>query len=385
MESARLTLPELTPDTVAQLTPLFPEEASIRNPLDMIASATAPAYTKALAAVLADPQVDAAVPIFVPPFGIRQEDVAEAIIAAARTETTKPILTVLMGRDGLAESRTELLDAGIPTYVFPESAARALAALNEHVEWASRPMRAPEPLPVDRDRVRRIIDGAYAAGRSRLDELEALDVLEAYGVPVARAQIVTDDSLAAAAAGLRYPVVMKVVSPDVEHKTDAGGVAVGIASAADLVAAHGAMRARLAERAPNARITGFLVQEMVSGGRETIVGISHEPGFGPLVMFGLGGVLVEALRDVVFRLAPVDAVEAREMIGAIRGARMFGPLRGDPPVDRDALADAVRRIAQLAADFPEIAEADANPLLARPDGAIALDARIRLTPRTAEK
>lgn len=405
MEAADLTLPELHADTVRSLTPLFPEEASIHNPLDMIASATAPAYTTALTALLADPNVDAVVPIFVPPFGIRQEDIAEAIVAAARTNDAKSVLAVLMGREGLPEGRGDLLAAGIPTYVFPESAARALAALNQHVEWAALPQRSPEPLPVDGARAKAIIAGARRDGRERLDEIEALDLLESYGVPVARARLVTiapaaegnaspsraapptaphestafDTRLAAAADEVGYPLAMKVVSPDIVHKTDAGGVHLGIASAAGAVEACAMMRHTLAGRAPGARITGVMLQRMVSGGRETIVGISREPGFGPLVMFGLGGVFVEVLGDVVFRLAPVDLAESHAMLGTLRGATMFGAIRGEPAVDRGALAEAVRRVAQLAADFPEIAELDANPLLARPDGVIALDARVRLS------
>lgn len=379
LDAARVTLPELDPVTVRALTPLFPEEASIRNPLDMIASASAPAYTTALTALLADPNVDAAVPIFVPPFGIRQEDVAEAIVAAARTNPRKPVLAVLMGREGLPAGRADLLAAGIPTFVFPESAARALAALNQHVEWAARPPRAPASLPVDRDRAAAILLRARDTGRDRLDGLEALDLLEAYGIRVAEARLVQapaafDD----AATAVGYPLVMKVVSPDIEHKTDVGGVRVGISSLAEARAAWAAMHATVRERAPGARVTGVMLQRMVTGGRETIVGVSREHGFGPLLMFGLGGVFVEALNDVVFRLPPIDEAEAYDMLGAIRGARVLDAIRGQSAADRAALADVLRRIGQLAADFPEIAELDANPVLAQADGAVALDARVRL-------
>jgi len=389
LEAARLDLPDLDAATIHALTPLFPEEASIRNPLDMIASASAPAYTTALTALLADPNVDAAMPIFVPPFGIRQEDVAEAIAAAARTNERKPVLAVLMGREGLPAGRADLLAAGIPTFVFPESAARALAALNQHVEWAARPPRAPARLLVDRDRAAAILARARAAGRERLDELEALDLLAAYGVAVAPARLVPLDGapadafaerLLAAAGAVGYPLVMKVVSPTITHKTDAGGVRLGLASAADVAGAWAAMRATLAERAPDAAIAGVMLQRMVTGGRETIVGVSREHGFGPLLMFGLGGVFVEALGDVVFRLPPIDEAEAQDMLRGIRGAKVLDAIRGQPAADRAALVDALRRIGQLAADFPEIAELDANPVLARPDGAVALDARVRLAP-----
>ncbi|MEA3247950.1 MAG: acetate--CoA ligase family protein [Gemmatimonadota bacterium] len=379
LDAARVALPDLDPATIRALTPLFPEEASIRNPLDMIASASAPAYTTALTALLADPNVDAAMPIFVPPFGIRQEDVAEAIVAAARTNERKPVLAVLMGRDGLPAGRADLLAAGIPTFVFPESAALALAALNQHVEWAARPPRAPSPLPVDRDRAAAILARARAEGRERLDELEALDLFESYGVRVARARLVRDPrELDDAGAALGFPLVMKVVSPDIVHKSDVGGVRVGIASPNDARAAWAAMHDAVRERAPSARITGVMLQQMVTGGRETIVGVSREPGFGPLLMFGLGGLFVEALGDVVFRLPPIDEAEAHEMLRGIRGAKVLDAIRGQPAAHRAALADVLRRIGQLAADFGEIAELDANPVLALPDGAVALDARVRL-------
>lgn len=379
MDAARISLPELDSTTVSALKPLFPEEASIRNPLDMIASASAPAYTTALSAMLADPHVDAVVPIFVPPFGIKQADVAEAIVSATRDGPRKTVVAVLMGREGLPEGRADLLAAGIPTYVFPESAARALAALNQHVEWAAQPPRAPAPLPVDRDRAAAILSAAHADGRERLNEIEAMDLLAAYGIPVAAPRLVTDAAvLDAVAAQVGYPLVMKIVSPDVIHKTDVGGVRVGIANVAELHDAHATMLRSVATRVPGARITGVLLQPMVRGGRETIVGLSREPGFGPLVMFGLGGIFVEALGDVVFRLAPIDDVEARGMLRAIRGARLLDAARGQPAVDRAALADALRRLAQLGHDFPEVAELDANPLLAREHGVLALDARVRI-------
>ncbi|MCC7195970.1 MAG: acetate--CoA ligase family protein [Gemmatimonadaceae bacterium] len=387
LDAARIPLPDLDPATVRTLTPLFPEEASIRNPLDMIASASAPAYTTALTALLADPNVDTAMPIFVPPFGIRQEDVAEAIAAAARTNERKPILAVLMGREGLPAGRADLLAAGIPTFVFPESAALALAALNQHVEWAARPPRSPTPLPVDRKRAAAILDGARTAGRERLDELEALDLLDAYGIPVAPARLVPldppafDARLTAATDAVGYPLVMKVVSPAITHKTDAGGVRVGIGSAAEAAEAWAKMKATVGERAPGATITGVLVQRMVSGGRETIVGVIREHGFGPLLMFGLGGVFVEALGDVVFRLPPIDEPEARDMLRGIRGAKILDAIRGQPAADKAALTDVLRRIGQLAADFPEIAELDANPVLAQATGAVALDARVRIAPK----
>jgi acetyltransferase len=379
MEACGVELADLSPATVAALRPLFPAEASIRNPLDMIASATAAGYTTAMTALLADPGVDTVVPIFVPPFGVRQEDVAEAIVTAARSDTTKPVLAVLMGREGLAAGREDLRRVGIPTYIFPESAARALAALNRHVEWTERALPVPEHFPVDRPAARSIIRGAQREQREALTELESLDLLRAYGLHVADARLVTDaDQIPGVADALGYPLVMKIVSPDITHKTDVGGVVVGLTSEADVRDAHATMRARVRDRAPAARVTGVLLQRMVQGGRETIVGMSRDANFGPLVMFGLGGVLVEALRDVVFRMAPVGRTDAREMMRGIRGAQVLDGVRGEPPVNARAVEDAICLVAQLAVDFPEIVELDVNPLLASARGALALDARVRI-------
>jgi len=380
LDAYGLDLVDLSPATVDALRPLFPPEASIRNPLDMIASATPAGYRRALTALLADPAVDAVVPIFVPPFGIRQEDVAEAIVGAAATNPGKPVLAVLMGREGLPQGRADLHAAGIPAYIFPESAARAVGALNRHAEWAALPPPDLAPLDdVDRDAARDILSRARRDGREQLSTVEALALLETYGVSTARAELATSaDDAARLARELGVPVALKVVSPDVVHKTDVGGVQVGVRTAAAARAAYEEIVTKVSAAVPGARIAGVLVQRMVCGGAETIVGASRDPSFGALVMFGLGGTMVEAIRDVVFRIAPVDARQAAEMIGAIRGARVLDGWRGTPRSDRVALASAVRRVAQLAADFPAIVELDVNPLVAGPVDAVAVDARVQI-------
>jgi acetate---CoA ligase (ADP-forming) len=380
LEANGLDIVELSQATVDRLRPLFPAEASIRNPLDMIASATPAGYASAMRALLADPAVDAVMPIFVPPFGIKQEDVAAAIVGASAAARDKTVLAVLMGREGLPHGRADLHAVGIPAYIFPESAARALAALNRHVEWVARPVVSPvELLDVDRVTARRIIEVAKGEGREQLTLVEALDVLSAYRIPVATARVATTVDEAARNAGeIGYPVALKVVSSDIVHKTDIGGVRVGIASEAELRLAYHDMLTAIAGAAPAAHVSGVLIQAMARGGCETIVGVTRDPQFGPLVMFGLGGVFVEALRDVAFRVAPVSESDAMDMMGALRGAKILDGMRGSPRVDRDALALTLRRVGQLAVDCPDILELDVNPLLARESGVIALDARIRV-------
>ena len=341
-------------------------------------TATAADYRTALEAILADDNVDSALALFVPPLGVRQEDVAESIVAVAPHHAAKPVLAVLMGRDGLPQGRAELHRAGIPAYIFPESAARGLAALHRHREWLSRPVIAPPTFAVDSAKAAGLIAQARTEGRARLSEPEALGLLEAYGIPVARYAFArTPDEAAQAAARMGVPVAVKIVAPDIIHKTDVGGVRLALSTPVEVATAA----AELLEAGRRAgEPQGVLVQEMVRGGRETIVGLSREPGFGPFVMFGLGGVFVEALHDVVFRLAPIHTLDAHDMLRGIRGAVVLEGFRGVPPADLEALADVLLRVSQLATDHPEIAELDVNPLLAFPDGVRAVDARVLLAP-----
>jgi acetyltransferase len=317
----------------------------------------------------------------VPPLGVKQEDVAEAIVAAVGKDHRKPVLAVLMGREGLPQGRAELREVGIPAFIFPESAARALAGLARFREWRERKHTLPQDLAIDRERARQILTRALAARRTRLNELESLQLLNAYGISTAPAALVhTAAEAAAAADAIGYPVVVKVVSPDIEHKSDVGGVITNVRSAVEAALAYRDVETAVNSAQPTAHIEGMLVQDMVRPGVETIAGITRDRVFGPMVMFGLGGVFVEALRDVQFRLAPISCEDAADMINGIRGARILAGFRGLPPVDRSALATTLLRLAQLALDHPEISELDINPLLAFPDGVIAADARVRLEP-----
>jgi len=379
LERVAVELPELAPETVARLKPLFPEEASLRNPLDMIASATPPGYRAALDALLCDPNVDSALAIFVPPLGIKQADVAEAIASVAGAHPDKPVLAVLMGREGLPQGKAELHEVGVPAYIFPESAARALSALCRQREWAERPIPPVEELTVDRTTAARLLADARAAGQSRLGEVESLALLRAYGISTATAGLArTADDAVALAARSGGAVAMKIVSPEIVHKTDVGGVKVGVEGAAAVRAAFDEIVASARRAVPGATIHGVLVQEMVVGGRETIAGVTRDPSFGPLVMFGLGGIFVEVLRDVIFRVAPINRRDAADMIAGLRGAKLLDALRGSPPADRRAIEEVLLRLSLLAEHFPEIAELDVNPLLAFPDRAVAVDGRVLL-------
>ena len=379
MESCGLELVTPTAATVSDIKRLLPRGVPVRNPLDLIASATPDGYGAAMSALLSDPLIDCVVPIFIPPLGIDQNAVAGAIVRAARARADKPVLAVLMGRQGLAEWRAELHDAGIPTYIFPESAAHAIAVLNRHRELSERPRETVAPLEVNWAAARTILTAARTEGRTRLSESQAMALLEAYGVPIEPVRFADNREAAlTAACELGFPVVMKVVSPEISHKSDVGGVALEISDEHELTAAYDRMMSDVARAAPEARIDGVIVMRRVTGGRETIVGVTRDPMFGPLVMFGLGGIYAEVLRDVVFRIAPLTPEEARDMIEGIRGKALLAGVRGQRAVDRNALEDVVRRIARLAVDFPEIAELDVNPLLAFENRVLAVDARVVL-------
>jgi acetyltransferase len=380
-EAHGLVVTELSEETRATLAAHFPEEASLTNPVDMIASANPQSYRVAVEAVLADPNVDAVIATFVPPLGIKQEDVAEAIVDVAAGQKEKPVLAVLMGREGLPQGLAELNAAGIPGYRFPESAVRALAAMYRQRRWIERPVGEVREFPVDREAVAAILGAAREEGREKLTETEVMRVLEAYGIPTAPHRVArTVEEALEAAEAVGFPVVLKILSPRIIHKSDVCGVVVGIESAEELRAAW----TRVTEEAPRRagigadEVEGVLVQKMVGGGKETIIGMTSDPQFGPVLMFGLGGIYVEALGDVVFRVQPVTDVDAREMVGAIRGARLLQGVRGEPASDLGAVQDVIQRVSQLVGDHDEIREMDVNPWLAFPEGGVAVDGRISI-------
>jgi acetate---CoA ligase (ADP-forming) len=377
-EGRGLEVVPLSDETQASLREVLAAEASVRNPVDMIASATPESYRLVLDRVLRDENVDAAIAAFVPPLGVRQEDVAQAIVAAKRGQE-KPVLAVLMGREGLPAGRAQLKEAGVPGYIFPESAAKALAAMYRHRQWLERPEGTIREFEVDRDAVQRVVRQACERGTDHLAGPEALAVFQAYGIPVLESRVVTTaDEAAAAAEELGLPVVLKVESADVVHKSDVGGVVVNLGTAEEVRAEFDGMMARVRAKLPDARLDGALIQPFVRGGRETIIGGTTDPTFGPLLMFGLGGIYVEALQDVSFRVSPVSDEDAREMVRAIRGYKVLEGFRGEPPVDQATLIEMIQRVSQLMAENPEIEELDINPFLIKQHGGVALDARIRV-------
>jgi acetyltransferase len=378
LSACGVELPRLEDDTVARLAAILPAEASLRNPLDMIASARPQSYRTALEALLADSGIDSVVAMFVPPMGVRQQDVAEAIVAAAAARPDKPVIAVLMGLHGLPQGRAELRDAGIPAYIFPESAARGLSALQRYAEMLRRSTGNPPEIVVDRARAasilsRRPLDGV------QLDQVAALQVLSCYGIPVAEAVLASHvDAALAAAKATGYPVAMKVVSTDVIHKSDVGGVRLDIRTADELRESYREIMSSCRSAYPHAAIDGVMIQRMHKNDVELIVGASRDRSFGTVLMFGLGGVFVEALHDVAFRIAPLRVADATDLVRSIRGQALLDGFRGSPPIERSAVADVLLRVDRLLSDFPEISQLDVNPLVPSASGLVALDARIIL-------
>jgi acetate---CoA ligase (ADP-forming) len=367
-EAHGLDVVDFTDETRDRLAGLLPEEASVGNPVDMIASANAEQYRRVIATVLEDENVDMVVASFVPPLGIRHPEVAEAIVHATRG-ATKPVVAVLMGREGLPAGLAELQAAGLPGFRFPESAVQTLGALVRYRRWLDRPEGTVGTFEVDHDAVREIIIGVRERGDEWLTPQEAMRVMEAYGIPVAGYTVLASEGEAQEAAARRDgPVVLKAITPDRIHKSEGGGVRVGL-EGDDIVRAYREMRTD----APEAEI---LLQPMAEPGRELIVGMSVDPAFGPLLMFGLGGIHAEVLKDVSFRIHPVSDVDAGEMLDSIRGAAILEGVRGEPPIDRALVEEVIQRVSQLVGDHPEITELDINPFIAYPDGGVAVDARI---------
>ncbi|HEX7078057.1 MAG TPA: acetate--CoA ligase family protein [Candidatus Eisenbacteria bacterium] len=378
-ESAGLELPALDAKTVKGLKAFLPAEASTRNPVDMIASADAASFEKALRLLVPDRNVDSIIVIFVPPLATGAQEVARAILAGT-AGSKKPILSCFLGSHGVPESLQSLNEGHIPSYAFPEAAAHTLARVVRYGRWRSAPAgKVPSLANAQTDRARSVLARGEAGAWLSPPLLQ--EFLGAYGIRTNPIRVAaTRGEAAAMAKACGYPAVLKLRSPDVVHKTDVGGVRLRIASEEEAARAFDEIAAGLKAAAPKARFEGVTVERMVSGGVETIVGATRDPGFGPVVLFGLGGVSVELLKDVSLRVAPLTDRDAEEMIREIRGYQLLQGYRGSPAVNLAGLRDLLHRVSLLALENPEVSELDLNPVLAFPGDqpVIALDARLKL-------
>lgn len=381
LERSNMQLARLSHETVQKLEGVLPEAGSTSNPVDVLGDARADRYAAAMEIIGQDPSVDGMICIVTPQAMTEIVETANAIGKLSQ-RLDKPILGVFMGEEKAKAGEDVLASYDIPNYKFPEHAARAMVAMRDYIVARDRPEAEIVTFDVDRDRVAGVFEKARSEGRVSVGEAEARDVAEAYGLRLPDSRLAaTADEAVKIAQEIGFPVVLKIASPDILHKTDVGGVRVGLNSATDVRDAFDLIVYRATRYVPDARIWGCLVQEMVSmDGIEVLVGMSRDPQFGPLVTFGLGGILVEVLKDVTFRVAPFGRQDADEMLDEIRAHALLAGVRGRPPADREAMIDTLLRINQLVTDFPEIVELDINPLMVYEsgNGAIALDMRLVL-------
>jgi len=374
-----LKLAELSPATRRALARVLPPEASTANPVDMIASADAARYAAALRQVRRDDAVDGIIAIFVSPIMIDAYEVARSIAAAA--DGSKPVLSVFMGKQRSQEGLQALRESRVPVYRFPEEAASAFSAMARYRDLRDAP-RGKEPrFAVDCARARRAIAAARRAGRAQLSPREVHEVLEAYGFPVLPYRVARSAAEAIEAAiDLGYPVVLKIASETISHKTDVGGVKVDLRNADEVGRAFQDLRARLGRRDRDFRVQ---VQRMVRGGREVILGMTRDPQFGPVLLFGLGGVFTEVLRDVSVRIHPLTDVGARNMIERVRAYPLLAGFRGEKPVALPLLEEALLRLSQMVTEQErDLQELDLNPFIVTgcAETSFVVDARIALIP-----
>jgi acetyltransferase len=381
LERAGLSLARLETETTRQLQAFLPDAASAANPVDVLGDAMADRYRFALQHVAGDPNVDGLIVIVTPQAMTEIEATARAIGEMAQ-QSAKPILGCMMGEFRIETGVQILAEHGVPNYPFPERAAKAFAAMRDYRQLRAQPDPKIERFDVDTDKVRQIFRKVREEGRVAIGDAESREILKAYRMRIPASELAaTADEAVALADRIGYPVVLKIASPDILHKTDVGGVRVGLQTATDVRDAFDLIVYRAQRYVPDARIWGCLVQEMVPQGTEILIGMSRDPQFGPLVTFGLGGIYVEALKDVTFRVAPFDRTEAMAMLGEIRSHALIEGVRGQKPLDKDAIVDALLRISQLVTDFPNIVELDINPLMVYEQGrgANSLDMRLVLS------
>ena len=377
-ERAGLHLASLEVETMNALRQALPAAASVLNPVDVLGDALADRYGLALEAVINDPNVGGILIILTPQVMTQVEETAR-VVGEVSKRSDRPILGCFMGREMVEPGIQVLNRYAVPNYPVPERAVAALAAMMKHRRWRERPPVALETFEVEPDRVRSVLQRVRAEGRVAIGDAEAREIMEAYGIRTPRTFLARDpDEAARLADEIGFPVVIKIVSPDILHKTDVGGVKLNVTTPTDVRDAFELMIYRANRYVPDAEIWGCLVQEMVLGGKEVIVGMNRDPHFGPLMMFGLGGIYVEALRDVAFRVAPFGRRDAREMIGEIHAYNLLRGVRGERPSDLEAVVEALLRLAQLVTDFPEIAEFDINPLTVFEEGQGAMGIDMRL-------
>ncbi len=385
-EDLHLELPAPSQETVDKLNALLPGYWSHANPIDILGDATPDTYGEAVKACLADPMFDGVLVMLTPQAMTAATDAADVVIKAVPKNNRRPLLACWMGETSVAKGRRMLSENRIPDFGTPERAVEAFSYLARHHTNRMMAMETPGPdsdlTSPDIAGARMIIETVLSEHRAMLNDLESKAVMRAFSIPVnTTIEASSAGKAVIAAETLGFPVALKIASPDITHKSDVGGVKINIMSAADVQIAFREITEAAKESLPDAKIDGVTVEKMVSvtDGRELLVGVTRDPVFGPTILFGAGGKMVEVLRDSAVSLPPLNAVLAARLIQRTRVSRLLEGYRDTPSVDQDAIIDVLIRVSDLICEFPEIQELDINPLIAGPDGAIAVDARIRVT------
>jgi acetyltransferase len=379
IERQGLTFAKLSNQTIETLSSQLPPAANLYNPVDVLGDALAERYKFATDVVLNDPNVNVLLVLLTPQAMTEAADTAQAIIEVTQQKSEKPVLACFMGASKVAQAVKILRHGKVPQYDSPESAVQTIKVMADYVRWRARPKRVVKLFPVNRRKVEHIIERHLRQKIREVSEMDSKDILEAYGFVTPKGSVATTAEQAAGIAEqLGYPVVLKIWSPDILHKSDVGGVRLGLRSATEVRDAFDLMMYRIPKAQPDADILGVLVQQMCSRGKEVILGMNRDPRFGPLMMFGMGGTMVEVLKDVSFYLAPLTSEEAKQMLIHTKTYRMLEGVRGEKAVDIDAIAEGLQRLSQLVTEFPQIQEMDINPYVVGPEGTtpVAVDARM---------
>jgi acetyltransferase len=375
-ERLGIALPHMTRESIEAMALKLPPNATVFNPVDVIGDATSERYAAVLEQASKDPNVDGILVILTPQAMTDMEKTADAIIATAQT-TDKPIIASFMGEKRVRSAIDKLKDASIPNFSYPELAVKAFKRLSDQHAWKQV---VPEELSTswyNFDAAAETVGSILKQGIYQVGEEEAMKILTYYGFQFPKHAVArTSREAAEQAARIGFPVVMKILSPDILHKTEVGGVRVNVKTAEEAEEAFTDITTNARRIMRDAFIKGVMISEMVKGGKEVILGVTYDRTFGHMIMFGLGGIYVEVLKDVSFRIVPVARRDAVAMVNEIRSVALLRGARGERPVDIDAIASYIVNLSCLVSDFPEIQELDVNPLVVMEDGAVALDARI---------
>ena len=379
VELAGMEVCALAGSSATALREKLPAAASVGNPIDVLGDADSGRYVDAVEAAQGDDAVDAIIVLLTPQAMTKPAETARAI--AECTNQKKPILVSFMGGADVMPGRDELVASNLPDYPSPERAVGALRAMCQYAEWLKLPKREIKSFDVDKKEVAKIIKSHAADGKNQIGEAAAKEIFSAYGINIpAGGSATTADEAVALAEGIGYPVVMKIASADVLHKSDMGGVKLNLGSADEVRDTYEGMMESIQHLLPEAKLDGVYIETMCREGREVIIGMTRDPQFGPLLMFGLGGIFVEVMKDVAFRLAPLTETEAMDMLKSTKSFALLEGVRGQAGVNIPAIINVIQRVSQLVTDFPVIAEMDINPFLVGAYGekSVAADARITL-------